>query len=223
MKGDDDAMAQQNQTPGRVCAKEYTVRRGDSFYLISHRLGIPLKDLLAANTGVNPARLMVGDVLCIPTEDPCQHIPQPYTPAPMPEDMDEGDEEAVPSLDVPAVMPGENEPVDPQMGVCPQENRLTVTQGQTLADIQITHQLNRHSLSLANPGVDLENLTPGQTLCIPQSNTPCPLPTQYTLGAEENLEKTAMKFNLSLGALLKANPCLAPADFVPGMCIRLPE
>ena len=44
---------------------DYTVRRGDSFYLIAHRLGLPLRDLLDANPDVNPARLKVGDVLRI--------------------------------------------------------------------------------------------------------------------------------------------------------------
>lgn len=42
---------------------------GDSFYLIAHKLGVPLRDLLAANRDIHPARLMVGDVLCIPREE----------------------------------------------------------------------------------------------------------------------------------------------------------
>ena len=53
----------------KVCGYEYTVRRGDSFYLIANRLGVPLRDLLEANSDINPARLMVGDVLCIPMEE----------------------------------------------------------------------------------------------------------------------------------------------------------
>ena len=61
---------QANRQPkDKICAYEYTVRRGDSFYLIAHRLGVPLRDLLEANSDVNPARLMVGDVLCIPMEE----------------------------------------------------------------------------------------------------------------------------------------------------------
>ena len=48
------------------CAYRYTVKRGDSFYLIAHRLGVSLRDLLDANPSIPPARLMVGDVLCIP-------------------------------------------------------------------------------------------------------------------------------------------------------------
>ena len=53
----------------RICAEEYVVKRGDSFYLIAHKLGVPLRDLLAANSDIHPARLMVGDVLCIPREE----------------------------------------------------------------------------------------------------------------------------------------------------------
>ena len=53
----------------RRCAEEYTVKRGDSFYLIAHKLGVPLRDLLNANSDIHPARLMVGDVLCIPREE----------------------------------------------------------------------------------------------------------------------------------------------------------
>ena len=61
---------------GQTCAYEYTVKRGDSFYLISKRLGVSLRDLIAANPAINPARLMVGDVLCIPLSDATQQIAQ---------------------------------------------------------------------------------------------------------------------------------------------------
>ncbi len=67
----------QNQN-GSICAEEYVVKRGDSFYLIAHKLGVPLRDLLAANRDIHPARLMVGDVLCIPREE--DDKPQGGTP-----------------------------------------------------------------------------------------------------------------------------------------------
>ena len=62
-------MAEQNGTTTGKCAEEYVVKRGDSFYLIAHKLGVPLRDLLAANRDIHPARLMVGDVLCVPREE----------------------------------------------------------------------------------------------------------------------------------------------------------
>ena len=54
--------------PGTSCGngEAYTIRRGDSFYLIAQRFGIPLANLLAANPGVDPARLQVGQVICVP-------------------------------------------------------------------------------------------------------------------------------------------------------------
>ena len=48
------------------CAYRFTVKRGDSFYLIAQKLGVRLQDLLDANGSIPPARLMVGDVLQIP-------------------------------------------------------------------------------------------------------------------------------------------------------------
>ena len=52
--------------PQNSCAYRYTVRRGDSFYLIAQRTGVQLRDLLEANPDIPPARLTVGDVLHIP-------------------------------------------------------------------------------------------------------------------------------------------------------------
>ncbi len=49
---------------------QYTIKRGDSFYLIAQRYGIPLANILAANPGVDPARLQVGQVICVPTGTP---------------------------------------------------------------------------------------------------------------------------------------------------------
>jgi len=58
--------------PGISCAHgtAYTVRRGDSFYLIAQNHGIPLANLLAANPGVDPARLQVGQIICVPSVTP---------------------------------------------------------------------------------------------------------------------------------------------------------
>lgn len=73
---------------GSICAEEYVVKRGDSFYLIAHKLGVPLRDLLAANRDIHPARLMVGDVLCIPREENDRPqtggtaVPAPDAPSP---------------------------------------------------------------------------------------------------------------------------------------------
>lgn len=196
----------------KVCGYEYTVRRGDSFYLIAHRLGVPLRDLLEANSDVNPARLMVGDVLCIPMEE--DDLPQ----EPAMEETPAGDEEG--NLDEPAA-PGEG-PEDENMAVCPADDRHTVEEGETVSDIQLSHGLNRHTLELANPEANLDALSAGQVLCVPNENVPCDVPTTYILRRDDTLESVSLQWNVSVGALLRANPCLAPTDFAPGVCITLP-
>ena len=86
----------------KVCAYEYTVKRGDSFYLIAHRLGVPLRDLLAANPEVNPARLMVGDVLCIPLEE--DDRPQEDSDALQPQTTAPSAAESAPAAKAPAAV-----------------------------------------------------------------------------------------------------------------------
>lgn len=203
----------------KVCGYEYTVRRGDSFYLIANRLGIPLRDLLEANCDINPARLMVGDVLCIPMEEDDAPPAQTETPAP-----------TTPAVQEPAVSDDLDAPAAPDSGnadqeifVCPESQRHTVTPGETAADIQLRANLNLHTLQRANPAVDLSSLTAGQVLCVPESSVPCALPATYTLLADDTLESVALRLNASLSALLRANPCLAPGDFRSGACIYVPE
>lgn len=207
----------------KVCGYEYTVRRGDSFYLIANRLGIPLRDLLEANCDVNPARLMVGDVLCIPMEedDAPPAAQEPVAPPEQPStETDDLDSPAAPSNEPAA--PGDASP-DSAIFVCPESQRHTVAPGETAADIQLRENLNLHTLQRANPAVDLSSLTPGQVLCVPESSVPCTLPATYTLLADDTLESVALRLNASLSALLRANPCLAPGDFRSGACIYVPE
>ena len=113
--------------------------------------------------------------------------------------------------------------MDDAIRVCPESNRHIVAQGETAADIQLRANINLHTLQSANPSVDLTRLTAGQTLCIPDTNLPCPTPSTYTLMTDETLESVALRLNASLSALLRANPCLAPGDFRAGACIYIPE
>ncbi len=203
----------------KVCGYEYTVRRGDSFYLIANRLGVPLRDLLEANSDVNPARLMVGDVLCIPMEEddaPTQPTPPTETPS-TPETPSATDD-----LDAPAA-PAEPETPTDTDSTCPGGRPHTVANGETAADLLLGANINLYSLQAANPEADLSQLTPGQVLCIPTESQPCPLAATYTLQTDETLESVALRLNASLSALLHANPCLAPGDFRAGQCITVPE
>ena len=222
----------QNHTE-KICAEEYTVKRGDSFYLIAHKLGVPLRDLLAANRDIHPARLMVGDVLCIPREED-------DTPSAGTGTGNAGSSGSSTGSTGGATGSGntgstggttnsgstdstdgaETETPAPS---CPVDQRVQVEQGQTVADIQLKNLLSRHTLESANPGVNLDRLRTGQTLCVPTENVPCDVPETYTMGTGETLESLAVKFGLPVARLLRSNPCLAPQDFEAGTVVVLPR
>lgn len=52
----------QEPCPGRL----YTIQPGDTFYGLARRFGYTLDALLAANPGVNPDSLRVGQAFCLP-------------------------------------------------------------------------------------------------------------------------------------------------------------
>ncbi len=316
-------MAEQNGTNTGKCAEEYVVKRGDSFYLIAHKLGVPLRDLLAANRDIHPARLMVGDVLCVPREEddspqtgglggsgttqttqatgtapstgmtqttqatgaaPSTGMTQTtqttgatqatgttqttqVTGMAQPTGTTQttqvtgtvqatgttqttqvtgtvqatgttqttgatqatGTTQATGATQAtgttqavqPTYMTGQIAP-DTTLS-CTEDEQWTVQKGQTVSDLQLRGLVSRHTLETANPGVDFENLRVGQSVCIPKDNVPCELPETYTLAATETLEAVAMRFNLPVASLLRANPCLAPQDFEGGVTVILPR
>ncbi len=316
-------MAEQNGTTTGKCAEEYVVKRGDSFYLIAHKLGVPLRDLLAANRDIHPARLMVGDVLCVPREEddspqagglggsgttqttqatgtapstgttqttqatgtapstgttqttqatgaapstgttqttqatgttpstgttqttqatgtapstgttqttqatgaaPSTGTTQTTQATGMTQTTQvTGTVQATGTTQAvqPTCMTGQIAP-DTTLS-CTEDEQWTVQKGQTVSDLQLRGLVSRHTLETANPGVDFENLRVGQSVCIPKDNVPCELPETYTLAATETLEAVAMRFNLPVASLLRANPCLAPQDFEGGVTVILPR
>lgn len=298
-------MAEQNGTNTGKCAEEYVVKRGDSFYLIAHKLGVPLRDLLAANRDIHPARLMVGDVLCVPREE--DDSPQTgglggsQSGGTTTQTTQSGgttqttqatgttqsgtttqsggmttqatgttqsgttqttqatgttqsgattqsggmttqttgtaqsgtttqsggmttqttQSTGMAQTTQPTCMTGQTAP-DTTLP-CTEDEQWIIQKGQTVSDLQLRGLVSRHTLETANPGVDLENLSVGQTVCIPKDNVPCALPETYTLAATETLEAVAMRFNLPVASLLRANPCLAPQDFEGGVTVILPK
>lgn len=283
-------MAEQNGTTTGKCAEEYVVKRGDSFYLIAHKLGVPLRDLLAANRDIHPARLMVGDVLCVPREEddspqtgglggstlsqtpgttstqqstgttqvtgmaqatqptgtssvqqatgPVQatgtsqntqatgmvQATQPTGMTPSAQATGAAQATGMTQTTQPTCMTGSTGQTAPDTTLpCTEDEQWIVQKGQTVSDLQLRGLVSRHTLETANPGVDLENLRVGQSVCIPKDNVPCELPETYTLTGSETLEAVAMRFNLPVASLLRANPCLAPQDFEAGVTVILPR
>ena len=105
---------------------------------------------------------------------------------------------------------------------CPANRRTVVQNDQTAADLQLKYNLSYYTLQRANATTNLDTIRGGDTLCIPEQNQPCPVPPTYTLQTGDTLESVALVYRLPVGQLLRANPCLAPDDFAPGVTVRLP-
>lgn len=59
----------------------YTIRPGDHLYRIAQFYNVSLDDLIEANPGIDPQRLMVGQIICIPLATPpvtCPSGTRPY-------------------------------------------------------------------------------------------------------------------------------------------------
>jgi LysM repeat protein len=50
----------------RAAVTEYTVTKGDSFYTIAKKFGVTVKAIAAANPGIEPTKLQIGQKLQIP-------------------------------------------------------------------------------------------------------------------------------------------------------------
>lgn len=60
----------QNQIPC-PSGRYWRVEAGDTLYLIALRMGTTVAELERLNPGVNPYNLQIGQVLCLPAEQPC--------------------------------------------------------------------------------------------------------------------------------------------------------
>jgi len=52
--------------PPPASVQEYVIQRGDSFYSIGKKLGVPMKAIQDANPNVNPNKLQIGQKIVIP-------------------------------------------------------------------------------------------------------------------------------------------------------------
>jgi peptidoglycan endopeptidase LytF len=56
--------------PGPCPGFFYVIQAGDTFFQLSQRFNVPLDAILAANPGVDPQSLQIGQTVCIPTGEP---------------------------------------------------------------------------------------------------------------------------------------------------------
>ncbi|MBU5425249.1 LysM peptidoglycan-binding domain-containing protein [Tissierella pigra] len=234
----------QGTTPPRQCPTgsfPYTIKSGDTLYKLAITYNTTVEAIMAINPGINPNNLQIGQVICIPqgTTPPrqCPTGSFPYT-------IKSGDTlyklAITYNTTVEAIMainPGIN-PNNLQIGqvICiPQGTTppkqcpigsfaYTIKSGDTLYNLAITYNTTVEAIMAINPGINPNNLQIGQVICIPMGS---PVPpcngVYYTVRPGDTLYSIAMMFNVSLQALMAANPGVDPNNLQVGQLICVPK
>lgn len=115
-------------------------------------------------------------------------------------------------------------PVAPGPGDCPGGFMYTIRAGDTFFTIANRFNISVDALVQANPGVDPDRLQIGQQICVPTAPGPglCPGGFLYTIRAGDTFFSLAARFNVSVQALISANPGVDPNRLMIGQQICIP-
>ena len=104
----------------------------------------------------------------------------------------------------------------------------TIRPGDTLGSIAIRLGTSVERLLTINPGLEPENLMPGQVICVrsaASSGVSCPIGTvPYTVSAGDTFARIAMRFGTTVESIKNSNPDVDPFNLQVGqrLCISQP-
>lgn len=211
----------------------YTVQYGDSLWALSHRFGVDLRALLAANPHIyDPNFIFAGQIICIPFPPPPKQCRGVYYT------VRSGDSlyilsrhygmslstliQANPQITNPNIIyPGQVIciPRVKQHKPCTGFH-YTLRPGDTMAKIGQRFGLHPKDILRANPQItDPDRIYPGQIICIPEGHKGY----LYTIQRGDKLFDIASRSNITLTELLGANPEISPPHpFFVGQVIYIP-
>lgn len=228
-----------NMDSSRQCpsgTRPYTITAGDNLFLIAQRFNTTVQSILAANPGIAPERLYIGQVICVPQAQPtCPPGSTTYVirsgdtltniarrfnttvqailtanPGIIPENLYIGQEICVP------------QPVSTcPIGTSPYE----IKGGDTIANIAVRFNTTVQAILNANPRVIPERLYIGQVICIPQPNPVeplCPTLNFYVIRRGDTLTTIAGIFNVTVQQIINQNPGINPYALNVGQVICIP-
>ncbi len=173
------------------CLEYYTVRPGDTLFVIGRRLGVSVDRLLEINPNIDPDNLQVNQRICVRARDGNQNPEVSCPIGSVPYTVQPGDTfariamrfgttvEAIknnnPDADPLNLQVGQRLCVSQPVGdtpPCPQQNYYVIRRGDTVGAIASAFGISTRELLTANPGIVPENLRIGQVICIPLAPSP---------------------------------------------------
>lgn len=167
-------------------SQTYRVQRGDSFYLIARKFGVSVRTLMNANPTIAAGRLLVGDILCVPTGEgrSCPIGSSAYTVQQGQSVVDvmvasnvsmRALREYNEDIRLTALRPGDVLCVPPSgdRGLCDNGGPVyRLQEGDTLDEIAELNGTNVEQLLRLNPNLLPSDFTAGQVICLPTRRRP---------------------------------------------------
>lgn len=171
-----------------ACAQLYTIKEGDTLFLIARRFNTTPENILRLNSGLSPDNLPIGEEICVisataqPVVCPLGTLPYNVNPVDTLKSIAERF-----GTDVAALLSA-NPDIDPynlQVGqricisqrfqeppMCPTRNYYVLRRGDTLRSVAAIFEISVKELLQVNPDLNPRNLTVGQIICIPLAPSP---------------------------------------------------
>lgn len=177
----------------------YAVADGDTLWSVAKRLGVSPESLAAANPGIDPRRMSIGQSLAMPAGQPPALLAQAQVAAPAPR----------PARSAPSGAAG----------------RLhSVADGDNFWSVARRYDVTVAALTEANPGVEPTRLRIGQPLAIPGAGPVVAKADSdgYVVADGDNFWSIARRLGLDVAELKRANTAVDPQKLQPGQVLALP-
>jgi LysM repeat protein len=218
----------------------YQIQLGDTFSSIAAKFGLTVAAIEAANPGVNPNNLQVGQVIqlvqpasnyTIIAGDTFFSIATKFgisvaaleaaNPEVSPTDLQIGQQISIPSSTSSVPVP------TPAPTPAPSTGTYIIQAGDTFTTIAAKLGTTVEALESANPTLTPTNLQIGASIVVPSSTVPVPpgpvvSGATYIIQAGDTFTIIAAKFNIALAALEAANAGVNPSTLQIGQVINLP-
>ena len=177
-----------------VGSQSYTVQRGDSFYLIARKFGVSVRALMNANPAIAAGRLLVGDILCVPTGEgrSCPIGSAAYTVQPGQSVVDvmvasnvslRALREYNEDIRLTALRPGDVLCVPPSgdRGLCENGGPVyRLQEGDTIDELAEMNGTSVEQLLRLNPNLLPSDFVAGQVICLPTRRRDLPTEDETT-------------------------------------------